>query len=445
VTRVVVVGGGLAGITAALDLADAGAEVQLLEARGRLGGLASSFRRGELTVDTGQHVFLRCCTAYRALLDRLGGTADTVLQPRLDIPVLRPGARPARLRRDPLPPPLHLARALLAYGPLRPAARVRTGRTVLALGKVDPADPASDAVTFGSWLAAHGEDAAAVAAVWDLIGVATLNLPAAEASLALAAMVFRTGLLSEAGAGDLGWSRVPLGRLHSTATAAALAAAGVVVREHARVRGLERTGKEWRVALDSDTVPADGVVLAVPPPVAERLLPGGGGHAPAGWSARLGASPIVNVHVRYDRRVTDHEFFATVGSPVQWAFDRTAAAGVTDGQYLAVSLSAAGRQVDERAADVVAEVVPALAAVLPAAGAAEVVDAWVTRERTATFRAAPGSAALRPPADPGVPGLALAGAWTATGWPATMEGAVRSGHAAAAVLARTPVPAGASR
>ena len=169
----------------------------------------------------------------------------------------------------------------------------------------------------------------------------------------------------------------------------------------------------------------------MPPPAAEALLPGGGTHAPAGWAERLGASPIVNVHVRYDRPVTEHAFFAAVGSPVQWAFDRTAGSGAGTGQYLAVSLSAAGREVDERAADVVAEIVPALAALLPAARDATVLDSWVTRERTATFRQAPGSAALRPPADSGVPGIALAGAWTDTGWPATMESAVRSGHAAA--------------
>ena len=134
-TRVGVVGGGLAGITAALDLAAAGREVELLESRPWLGGLASSFRRGELTVDTGQHVFLRCCTAYRGLLDRLGVTGLTTLQPRLDIPVLRPGARPARLRRDPLPAPLHLARALLGYRVLHPAERLAAARATLALGR----------------------------------------------------------------------------------------------------------------------------------------------------------------------------------------------------------------------------------------------------------------------------------------------------------------------
>jgi squalene-associated FAD-dependent desaturase len=442
VTRVGVVGGGLAGITAALDLAAGGRDVVLLESKPWLGGLASSFMRGEVSVDTGQHVFLRCCTAYRGLLDRLGVASLVTQQPRLDIPVLSPGAPPSRLRRDPLPAPLHLARAILGYQVLRPAERLRAALAVRALGRVDPADPASDAVTFGSWLTAHGQGPRAVAALFDLIGVATLNLPAEEASLALAAMVFRTGLLDDPSAGDLGWSRVPLGRLHSEATGTALAAAGVAVRRSARVRALDRTGEEWRLVLDTESIPVDEVVLAVPPPAAEAMLPGGGTHAPAGWSARLGASPIVNVHVHYDRRVTEHEFFAAVGSPVQWAFDRTEGSGVGSGQYLAVSLSAAGRQVDARSADLLGEVLPALAAVLPRARGATVLDSWVTRERTATFRAVPGSAALRPPARTDVPGVVLAGAWTATGWPATMEGAVRSGHAAAEVLLATTTAAG---
>jgi uncharacterized protein with NAD-binding domain and iron-sulfur cluster len=127
---------------------------------------------------------------------------------------------------------------------------------------------------------------------------------------------------------------------------------------------------------------------------------------------------------------------------VQWAFDRTEGSGAGAGQYLAVSLSAAGREADERAADLVAELVPALAALLPRARDARILDSWVTRERTATFRAAPGSAALRPPADSGVPGIALAGAWTDTGWPATMESAVRSGHAAADAVLTQPAMAG---
>lgn len=440
--RVAVVGGGLAGITAALRLADAGRPVTLYESRPWLGGLTHSFRRGELSVDNGQHVFLRCCTAYRALLDRLGVTDRVELQPRLAIPVLSPGRRrPAWLRRTGLPAPAHLAGALLRYGPLTPAERLRFVPAALALRRVDAADPATDASAFGTWLAAHGQSRHAVAALWDLVGVATLNAPAEHASLALAATVFQIGLLTDPAAADLGWSRVPLRELHGEPAAARLADAGARVLTGARVEALRmRTGR-WLVDVRGEEHVVDQVVLAVPPPVAERLLPAGSVAPPEGWSARLGSAPIVNAHVVYDRRVLAEPFLAAVDSPVQWVFDRTASAGLTGGgQYLAVSLSAAQGLVDEPVIALRERLLPALADLLPAARAAVVRDFFVTRERHATFRPAPGSAALRPGPATALPGLWLAGAWTATGWPATMESAVRSGDAAAAGVLAAHAP-----
>jgi hydroxysqualene dehydroxylase len=444
--RSLVVGGGLAGLTAALGLADRGDDVVLLEARPRLGGLTSSFSRGDLAVDTGQHVFLRCCTEYLALLDRLGVRSSVALQDRLTIPVARPraGGEPLRsvLRRTALPAPAHLAPALARYRLLPPADRLRVARAALALRRVDAAAPATDTRSFGDWLAEHGQRPAAVSALWDLIGVAALNAPAGAASLALAATVFRIGLLSSAGAADIGWSLVPLQQLHGEAGERALAAAGGQVRTGVRVTGLQRAGDAWLVTTREGAdrygeETADRVVLAVPPSAAEGLAPAGSIELPEGWSTRLGAAPIVNVHVVYDRPVLDGPFLAAVDSPVQWVFDRTGPSGCREGQYVAVSLSAAGDVVDVPAAEVLARVLPALADVLPRARSARVLESFVTRERTATFDPAPGQGAFRPPARTAAPGLALAGAWTDTGWPATMEGAVRSGNAAVAALAAT--------
>jgi hydroxysqualene dehydroxylase len=440
--RVAVVGGGLAGIAAALRCADAGCEVTLFEARGKLGGLTHSFQRGELSVDNGQHVFLRCCTAYLALLDRLGVADQVALQSRLDVPVRSPGRdRPARLRRNGLPAPLHLGGAVLRYSPLSLAERLRFGRAALALRRLDRDDPAADRQTFGAWLAAHGQSEHAVATLWDLVGIATLNAPAREVALSLAAMVFQVGMLTDAAAADIGWSLVPLQRLHGDAALECLVKAGAQVRTGVKVRSLTTVEGGWRVTGDGGALDVDRVVLAVPPAAAERLLPAGalstpdGLSIPDGWSARLGASPIVNAHVVYDRRVLAEPFVAGVDTPAQWVFDRTAQSGLTDGQYVAVSLSAADAIVDTPAAEIRQLVVPALSRLLPAAGRAEVRDFFVTRERQATFRPAPGTARLRPAARTALPGLFLAGAWTATGWPATMEGAVRSGDdAAAAVL-----------
>ncbi|KPI14375.1 squalene-associated FAD-dependent desaturase [Actinobacteria bacterium OK074] len=432
----VVVGGGLAGITAALALADSGVRVTLLESRPRLGGLAFSFQRGELTVDNGQHVYLRCCTAYRWFLDRIDATALAPVQDRLDVPVLdaaaKAGRRLGRLRRDPLPVPLHLGRSLSTYPHLSLAERAKVGRAALALRALDLADPALDAQDFGSWLAAHGQSERAVEALWDLVGVATLNAVAGESSLALAAMVFKTGLLSDPGAADIGWARVPLGELHDTLARKALDSAGVRTEVRTRVTSLsvENDNGRWSVQVPGERIEADTVVLAVPQREAHDLLPAGALDAPENLLA-IDTAPILNVHVVYDRQVLARPFFAALGSPVQWVFDRTEASGLRAGQYLALSQSAARDEIDEPVAALRERYLPELERLLPGARGAEVKDFFVTRERTATFAPAPGVGRLRPGARTKAPGLYLAGAWTATGWPATMESAVRSGVGAA--------------
>ncbi|MBE4738711.1 MULTISPECIES: hydroxysqualene dehydroxylase HpnE [Streptomyces] len=431
----VVVGGGLAGITAALSLADAGVRVTLLEGRPRLGGLAFSFQRGDLTVDNGQHVYLRCCTAYRWFLDRVDAAALAPLQDRLDVPVLdaegRPGRRLGRLRRDALPVPLHLGRSLATYTHLSLAERARVGRAALALKALDLDDPVLDERDFGSWLAAQGQSARAVEALWDLVGVATLNAVAGDASLALAAMVFKTGLLSEPGAADIGWAHVPLGELHDRRARKALDSAGVRTVLRARAGSVSRAENgSWRVEVPGETLDADAVVLAVPQRETHDLLPGGALDEP-GRLLEIGTAPILNVHVVYDRKVLSRPFFAALGSPVQWVFDRTEASGLRDGQYLALSQSAARSEIDAPVSVLRERYLPELERLLPGARGAGVKDFFVTRERTATFAPTPGVGRLRPGARTKAPGLYLAGAWTATGWPATMESAVRSGIAAA--------------
>ncbi|EKX62278.1 hydroxysqualene dehydroxylase HpnE [Streptomyces ipomoeae] len=431
----VVVGGGLAGITAALALADAGVQVTLLEGRPRLGGLAFSFRRGELTVDNGQHVYLRCCTAYRWFLDRIDGAALAPLQNRLDVPVLdaegRPGRRLGRLRRDALPVPLHLGRSLATYTHLSLIERAKVGRAALALKALDLDDPALDERDFGGWLAEHGQSARAVEALWDLVGVATLNAVAEDASLGLAAMVFKTGLLSDPGAADIGWAHVPLGELHDRLARKALDSAGVRTGLRTRVTSVSPCGDgRWTVQVPGESLDADAVVLAVPQRETHDLLPAGALDAPERL-LRIGTAPILNVHVVYDRKVLKRPFFAALGSPVQWVFDRTGASGLREGQYLALSQSAAQDEIDAPVAALRARYLPELERLLPGVRGAAVKDFFVTRERTATFAPTPGVGRLRPGARTKAPGLYLAGAWTATGWPATMESAVRSGVSAA--------------
>ena len=367
---VAVIGGGLAGITAAIALAEAGAAVTLLEARPRLGGATCSFSRDGLTVDTGQHIFLGCCTAYRDLLGKLGMTEHAPVQDRFDVSVLAPGPAPrrGRLRRTALPGPLHMLPALGRYPFLSLSERASVARPALAMRFVDPARPGVDEQRFGDWLAARGQRDRARRALWDLFSVSALNIAGDDASLALAAFVVKTGLLGKNNAADIGVPALPLGELHGDAGATLLTKLGAQVLLNAKVASVEATPPtaapaaapatpsdhsrpSFRVRLarpaEADAVSAasssadgslpadaaeilvDAVVLAVPHEAAARLIPRGAlpDATVAGW-AGLGASPIVNVHVIYDRPVMDQPFAAAIDSPVQWVFDRTRISGL---------------------------------------------------------------------------------------------------------------------
>ncbi len=429
--HVAVVGGGLAGCAAALACADAGARVTLLEARARLGGATYSFEHNGLWFDNGQHVYLRCCTYYIEFIRRIGADQMVTLQPRLRIPVVHPERGVGWLRRARLPAPLHLAGSILTYPHLTRRERLSFARAALALRRLDLSDARLDDRTFGDWLREHGQSAQAIEGLWDLITLPTLNAPSRQASLWLAAMVFQTGLLSDPGAADIGYTKVPLGRAHGDRAAAALAEAGVDVRLNASVARIT-TSPDGRVSVaqSGGMLDADAVILAVPHQQVGSMLPAGA-HPKAARFEELGAMPIVNLHVVYDRPVMPYPFAAGVGTPVQWVFDRTAHAGLTEGQCLAVSQSGAEDIARLPTDELRRRFLPELARLFPAAADAKVMDFTVTREHAATFRQTPGTRALRPGPTTNLPRVFLAGAWTDTGWPATMEGAVRSGVRAA--------------
>jgi len=363
------------------------------------------------------------------------------VQDRLRIPVLKPGHAPTVIGRGALPAPAQLLGALARYPHLSRRQRLGAARAALALrGLRGGAE--LDRQNMGEWLARHGQGPRAVAALWDLIALPTLNVPAAEASLELGAFVFREGVLSRADAGDIGFHEGTLGEVIGQAAERTLERAGVRVlrgwraeRVHQTASGFEVHGRAGSSHEPSDGggdgVSAHAAIVALPHLRAAGLLEPLLGEGTRRWAA-LGASPIVNLHVVYDREVCGERFAAGVGTPVQYLFDRTRAAGAPAGtQYLAVSLSGAQREMAMSVDQLRERYLPALAELLPRARRAKVEAFLVTREHAATFRAAPGSGALRPDARTAIPGLVLAGTWTSTGWPATLESAVLSGHAAA--------------
>ncbi|MHB8246999.1 MAG: hydroxysqualene dehydroxylase HpnE [Acidimicrobiales bacterium] len=448
--RVVIVGGGLAGLSAAVACAEKGAAVTLLEARPRLGGATWSFERRGLWFDNGQHVHLRCCVAYRSWLDRLGTSHLAPFAGPLAIPVLRPsevpGAPPstAWIKRNGLPAPAHLARSLLSYGHLSLVDRLRLGRAAFGLRLARLDDPRLDSETFADWLRRHGQSEVAISRLWGLITLPTTNSRPDEVSLALAAKVFQAGLLTDTGAADIAWSQVPLSQLHVEPARRLLESLGAQVRLRAKVTEILVGGAGQHssspvttrgVVVDGELLEAESVILAVPHEAAAGLLPGEACRTPHALHL-LGTAPIVNVHLVFDRKVMGYQMAAAIDSPVQFVFDRTPASGLEAGpsrQVVAVSLSGADAEIGERPEVLIDRQLSALGSLFAPVREAEVLDAVVTREHDATFRGVPGTRSLRLGPVTGVRNLVLAGAWTDTGWPATMEGAVRSGRAAADV------------
>jgi len=454
--NVVVIGGGLAGITAAIDLAEAGLDVSLIEARPWLGGATCSFVRRGLTIDNGQHVFLRCCTAYRELLARLGVTSLCSIQDGLELTVLGPETQ-ARLHRSGLPAPLHLASSLAGYRLLSRVERVKAAAAAVVLQFTEFGGRDGDERSLGDWLATRFQDEHARRVFWDMLAVSALNVAADDADLALGANAIRTAVLAGRDGVDIGIPLVPLGQVHGGPAARLLARLGATIRLGVKALtvqaspaggydvlvsgdGLGGDGVSGEAAGDAheahavlERISAAGVVLAVPSWDAAALAPAELDADAARW-ARLEPSPVVSVHVIYGSRVTRLPFAVAVGSQVHWVVDKTSSAGLHYGQYLAMSVPAADSYVDLPASRLREQFLPLLARLFPAADSAGVEDFFVTRERRATIRHAPGSQRWRAAQSDGLPGLALAGAWTDTGWPDTMEGAVRSGQSAAAKL-----------
>jgi hydroxysqualene dehydroxylase len=415
--RVIVVGAGLAGLAAVCRLADRGDEVALVERSRLLGGKATSFTVDGVEVDNGQHVHLGCCTEYLDFVGALGMAGSLWTQPRFEVTVLRHGRRPTRLRAARgLPGSLSLLPSFVTYAALPLRAKVEVAR---ALRHTE--EPGAASETFAMWLARHGQGEAAIAGFWNLFVVPALNAEIDEVSAADALFVMRTAFAGDSRAAVIGWSRVPLARIAETAAARAAAvhlrtSAVALLDDGARVHGIR--------CASGEEIAGDAVVLAVPPVRLGSILEDASSFGVRGLD-RFRSRAIVDVHLWFDTPSTGLTFAAISGSPVQWVFEKRPG-------YLCCSLSAADSVVTHPEGELVEMCRAEIAAVWPRLARARLLRGAVTRDPEATFVPAPGL--VRPTARTARPNLAVAGAWTATGWPATMESAVRSGRAAADCL-----------
>jgi len=453
--RVVVIGGGFAGVAAACRLAQEGHRPILLERSGRLGGRAASFRdraTGE-NVDYAQHVTMRCCTATDGFLRRIGASDAVAYQPELAVPILCGGTRAALRSNLLLPGLLHLAPALVAYRCLSPRERLGILRAAIPLRLGVRSDE-----PFGPWLRARGQGERAVERFWNPICVATLNARVDDVAVHAARKVFRDGFFDRQGAG-LGLFTVPLGRVFEAARAYVEAREGAVRASTGACAVRIEAGRATAVETsDGETLDASAVVAAVPPWDLSPLVDDVRFDPIVRGAGRLRWSPIVDVHLWLDRPVLDDPFAVAVDGPLQAVFDVTGVHGSDPSpagedqstgrpspkqlrprgeaaQHLVLSQSAADRWIDRPTDGIADDLAAALGDLVPAARAARVVRLLVVKHRRATFVPAPGADACRPGVATPIDRLCLAGDWTATGWPSTIESAVRSGIAAAGRVA----------
>lgn len=438
--KVGIVGGGLAAVSAALTLLDHGAFPIVIERSAYLGGRAGSHpgRNGNL-LDVGQHVYLGCCTAYRRLLVRLGTDHLAPLTRRIDFALVDGlTGRMAPLRAAALPYPLSLAGALLRYEHLDLADRWATLRLVRRAQKAYRSGEGRH-MTFGAWLAKEHASSSSIAYLWEPLIVAALNATPDEVSAYNAFMVIAQGLAGGATSAAVGLPRAPLAELLDPLDR--IVAHNGEVRRRTKVHSLKiDEHKAIGVNLGRDEhLACDAVIVATGPNDALRLLP-------REWQShpffervsRLDLRPIVNVHLWYDRPVLPRPMVGVVRSPLQWLFDLTALYSKPSGEgyHIAISLSAAEEWMALPGPALRERFVAEMARTFAPARDARIVRATVRKVRTATFACTPGHETMRPTNETPIKHLFLAGDYTQTGWPSTMESAVLSGEAAALAALR---------
>jgi squalene-associated FAD-dependent desaturase len=441
---VAIAGGGLAGLAAGCALAEAGFHVSLFERRPYLGGRASSYQHpgtGEI-VDNCQHVLLGCCTN---LLDfyRRAGVQDKIRWYE-KLTFLEPGGRASVIAPSALPAPLHTGLAFLRADCLSFRDKLSISRAMAALA---PSTPADRGESFLDWLRGHGQTAQAIERFWKTILVSALNEDLDKISVPYAAQVVRESFLKSADAGRMGIPTVPLTDLYSTA-GDYIRARGGEIEFRAGVESFRTVPFAVNVTTNGQEQQFDYLVLAVPFEVLGRMLPDTPAAAPL--VAALGefsTSPITGIHLWFDRQISDLDHAVLLDRTIQWMFHKSrliaardnanaSAGGNGGGSYIELVVSCSRSLVEKSKAEIVEMAIREAQEFFPGAPDAVLLKSTVIKEVHATYSPRPGIDRYRPRPATAWPRVFLAGDWTATGWPATMEGAVRSGYLAAEAVAR---------
>lgn len=433
---VVVVGGGLAGLAAACALADAGQRVQLLERRPYVGGRASSYEHpgtGEV-VDNCQHILLGCCTNLIEFYRRLN-VADRIRW--FDaLTFIEPGGRRSRLTSTALPAPFHTSLSFLGASALSIPDKLAISSAMLPFLKGLPADTGEN---FAHWLQRHGQTPGAIERFWKPILFSALNDDLDRISVHYAGKVIRDSFLGSAQAGYMGIPTIPLSELYGHAVSYICARGGeVLLRTSVEAMTYDPATQRWNIQTPGRECTSGAVVLALPFEAMQNLLPKISPAAGSGLANRLPYfehSPITGIHLWFDQQITELEHAVLLDRTIQWMYHKSLLQPQTransSGDYLELVVSASKSLVPMQRQEIIDLALRELAEFFPRVHQAKLLKAAVVKEVRATFCVTPGLDAYRPGPVTAWPGIFLAGDWTATGWPATMEGAVRSGYLAA--------------
>jgi len=432
---VTVIGGGVAGMSSACALAEAGLRVQLVERRGYLGGRASSYLHpgvGEV-IDNCQHVLFGCCTNLSGFYRRIGVTDR--IHWTSEMTMIEPGGRRSLLGPSWLPAPLHGLPKLLAAHAFTLADKIALARAFGALLRPVPSDSME---SLGAWLRRHGQTEGALNHFWRLVIASALNSELDDIALPYAAMVIRGLFMNSAEAGSMGVSTVPLSDLYSgTEQFLAQRGATILLNTNVESAAWDETAQQWTITTRTGTLTSDLLVLALPFEATAKLLP----HMPpAAGAAALAHQleqhehwPICSVHLWFDREITTLDHAVLLDREIHWMYNKSRfQPGRNEkGSYLELVISTSRTFAALPREHAIAQAVSELAEFFPLVKEAKLEKAALVKEVRATFGVPPGIDAARPTAISPWPNCFLAGDWTATGWPSTMESAARSGHLAA--------------